>query len=471
MRAPLWSRWVALLPWQFVVFGVLPNFLLVLCTLGLSIPRPWVNVDLLAFGIVALFLPSTFAIIGFALLMLLELATDIAPIFHFDPVSFFMASGEVGNVSLSFEMLPPSLWLGFPLGMVGLAFCLWHVRRTGRLHTAVALVVAIVLVVLLDAANGTSRLNDRFHVDRSFAQANFVFSPIVRVAAEFPTYLDYHNGRRPWKHVDSALAHGLTLVPHMGSASRDNIALVLVESWGTMNAPRMDDYILKPLLRPGLAARYQVVRGVIPYSGSTTAAELRELCNVSGSYRMLQPGHVPDCWPARLARQGYHVVAIHGFWSTMFDRFAWWPQIGFSHTLFMGDRAWQPPARRCGTSFRGICDVDAVAELGNQLRNGPDVFAYLLTLNSHLPVPARMPRGSTLDCAHAPVSLTAKQCTIAARWRLVFDAVASLATRGDIGQTTFVLVGDHSPPFFNRADSTAFSHSDVPFIILAPRLP
>lgn len=82
----------------------------------------------------------------------------------------------------------------------------------------------------------------------------------------------------------------------------NNIALVLVESWGTMtNAPGMDDYILKPLLSPAVLARYKVVRGAIPYSGSTTTAELRELCNVSGSYRMLQPGHVPDCWPTRLA--------------------------------------------------------------------------------------------------------------------------------------------------------------------------
>lgn len=165
------------------------------------------------------------------------------------------------------------------------------------------------------------------------------------------------------------------------------------------------------------------------------------------------------------------MVAIHGFWSTMFDRFAWWPQIGLSHALFMGDRGWQPPARRCGTSFRGVCDADAVAELGNQLRKGPSVFAYLLTLNSHLPVARRLPRGSTLDCVHAPAPLTVKQCAIAARWRLVFDAVAGLAGRNDVGQTTFILVGDHSPPFFDQADSAAFSHFDVPFIVLTPRRP
>jgi len=473
MRATLWLRRAALLPAQFAVYGILPNLLLVLCTLGLSAPRAWVNVDLLAFGIVALFLPSALAIAGFALLMSLELATDIAPIFHFDPVSFLMTSEDVGNLSLSLDMLPPSIWLGFPLGLAGLVFCLWHVERAARLRAAIALAAAIVLVVSLDAANGTSRLNGRFfHVDRSFAQANFAFSPLVRIALEIPSYLDYRDGRQQWGHVDSALAHGVALAPHAGSAPRGNIALVLVESWGTMtSAPGTDDYILKPLLSPALLARYKVVRGAIPYSGSTTSAELRELCNASGSYRMLQPGHVPDCWPARLAQQGYRVVAIHGFWSTMFDRFAWWPQIGLSHALFMGDRGWKPPARRCGTSFRGICDADAVAELGNQLRKGSNVFAYLLTLNSHLPVARRPPRGSSLDCARAPVLLTARQCAIAARWRIVFDSVAGLAGRDDIGQTTFILVGDHPPPFFHWGDTAVFSHSNVPFIILTPHGP
>jgi hypothetical protein len=458
------------LPVQFLVFGVLPNLLLAVCTLGLSVPRPWVNFDLLAFGIVALFLPPALAIAGFATLMVLELATDIAPIFHFDPVSFLASSSQVGDLSFSLQVLPPSLWLGFPLGVAGQAFFLWRTERLERLRVAMALGVVIVLAVSLDVANGTSRLNGGlFHVDGSFAQANFAFSPVVRVASEIPAYLGYRNDAPRWGHVDSALVRGLALIPHTGPAPGNNIALVLVESWGTMNAPGMDDYFLKPLLDPALFARYHVARGVIPYSGSTTSAELRELCNVSGSYRMLRPAHVPDCWPARLTRQGYHVVAIHGFWSTMFDRFAWWPEIGLSHDLFMGDRAWQLPARRCGTSFRGVCDVDAVAELGNQLRKGPDVFAYLLTLNSHLPVAQRLPRASTLDCARAPSHLTDKQCAIAGRWRLVFDAVASLAKRNDIGQTSFVLVGDHAPPFFHQTDSQAFSHSDVPFIILTPR--
>lgn len=458
-------------PAQLIVFGVLPNLLLALCTLGLSVPRVWVNLDLLAFGIVALFLPRALAIAGFAALMLLELATDIAPIFHFDPASFLVASGEAGNVSLSLEMLPPSLWLGFPLGAIGLGFCLWHANRVARSRAAMMLAASAVLVVSLDVANGTSRLNGRFfRVDGSFAQANFAFSPSIRIASEVHTYLDYRNSGQQWRHVDSALTRGLALVPHSGS--RNNISLVLVESWGAMtNAPGMDDYFVKPLLSPALLARYQVVRGVIPYSGSTTAAELRELCNVSGSYRMLRPGHAPDCWPYRLKQQGYRVVAIHGFWSTMFDRHAWWPQIGLSQALFMGDRVWQPPARRCGTSFRGICDADAVTELGNQLRKGPNIFAYLLTLNSHLPVPERLPRGSTLDCARAPAQLTTKQCAIAARWTVVFDAVAGLASRDDIGQTTFILVGDHSPPFFHQTDSAAFSYSNVPFIILTPRHP
>lgn len=456
---------------QLFAFGVFPNLLLAVCTLGLSVLRPWINFDILFFGIVALFLRPALAISGFVALMALELAIDIAPIFHFDPVAFLYTSADIQNLSFSFALLPASFWLAFPLGLMAMAVCLWRVTRSSPHRAAIILGISVLVAVSLDVANGTSTLNGKIlRVDGGFAPANFVFSPLVDIVSGIHANRNNRGGTAQWVPVDSGLARGLALTHHTGPQPQNNIVLVIVESWGTMTtAPGMDDYVLKPLLSPALLSRYDVTRGVVPYRGSTTSAEIRELCGVAGSHQMLRKDHVPFCWPARLARQGYQVVALHGFRSTMFNRVVWWPIIGISRALFMGDLDRRPGQRRCGTSFRGICDTDAMAELGNQLRRGPGVFAYLLTLNSHLPIAQEEPTAIGFSCAAAPAQLTPEQCAIAARWRAVFDAAAKQASREDIGETTFVLVGDHAPPFFYRNNSAAFSHAVVPFIVLAPR--
>jgi hypothetical protein len=51
----------------------------------------------------------------------------------------------------------------------------------------------------------------------------------------------------------------------------------------------------------------------------------------------------------------------------------------------------------------------------------------------------------------------------------VVDTVAAIAAAPHLPPTHFVIVGDHTPPFFDRARRGAFIEQYVPFVELIPR--
>lgn len=461
-------RWKAVAS-AILAFAVVPNLLMALLVEGLAAPRAAINIDFLAFGVLAPFLPAALAAAGVTLLLLFELVVDVAPIFHFDPVSFFLASGNLEHLSFDFALLPMGFWIFFPFAAAAAALLAWHASRNRWRWSSLVLLVLLLGAEAADAANGTSGFFAQIlHVNRSLVQRNIAFSPLGRTIASIAA-LRGQSASGVWTPADSALARGLTFAPPTGSKLQNNIALVIVESWGHMpGALNVEDYIVSPLLTPSLRAEYEIRRGTVPFFGSTTSAEMRELCGVRGDYRDIGAGRVPLCLPAKLTQAGYHTIGIHGFWSTMFGRYSWWRRIGISKAIFLGDRQWQPSPQRCGTALRGACDGAAVNMLGAELKHGPGIFGYLLTLNSHLPVSRISAAGTAIPCVQGAVRLTASQCAIAASWKVVMTAVAALASRKDLPPTEFILVGDHSPPFFYQKDSALFDGRAVPYIILTP---
>jgi phosphoglycerol transferase MdoB-like AlkP superfamily enzyme len=94
----------------------------------------------------------------------------------------------------------------------------------------------------------------------------------------------------------------------------------------------------------------------------------------------------------------------------------------------------------------------------------------LLTLNSHLPVSADEDSAAILGCGTESAQVSDEAaCNLMGLVIRAENAIAKVATRPDLPETEFVIVGDHAPPFIQRARREMFSQREVPYTILKPK--
>ncbi|MCA1749392.1 MAG: sulfatase-like hydrolase/transferase [Sphingomonadales bacterium] len=272
-------------------------------------------------------------------------------------------------------------------------------------------------------------------------------------------------GDTPWQagieHLDLAGA----------IAARRNVIVIVVESLGVPRDARVRGMLTAPFDNPAIRARYNVSTGTTPYFGSTTAGEIRELCGRWGEYHGLENRRDDGCLPARLRAAGYDTTAVHSFTGSFFNRAAWYPNIGFDRMIF-GQELIERGARTCPGVFPGACDRDVAAMLLDQLRGKDDPqFLYFLTVNTHLPVLVD-PNMGTEDCANFDPTLArdfAMICRLMQGYRQIASELVTSFTDPDLPPSDILIVGDHMPPFYDRAHRDQFSGSHVPWILLEHR--
>ena len=251
------------------------------------------------------------------------------------------------------------------------------------------------------------------------------------------------------------------------------LLVVMVENLGVFADPEHNRRLFEGLQTQAVRARYRVREGVSPSVGATTSATLRELCGRWAAYRSILAGEGAkdhDCMPARLAAQGYETHAIHAYSGRMFDRFDWYPRIGFQHLVFEEQMRARGERGRCGAVFRSACDQAAanlvkrlLTESGDQPR-----FVYWLTVDSHMPIEP-LDGGSRWDCMAGGPFGNKTVCLVAQIWADVIDATAGIATDPGLAAPTAILVvGDHPPGFVSRGVQRYFLPGVVPWIALEP---
>jgi hypothetical protein len=268
--------------------------------------------------------------------------------------------------------------------------------------------------------------------------------------------------------VNSAMAQN-RVAP--GTLAARNLVVIVVEALGEPVEPEDRALFEQAWGASRWSARYDVASGTTPYYGSTTAAELREWCGVWSDHQSFNFGKA-DCLPGRFAAAGFQTTVLHTFESTMFNRREWYPRIGFQKMLFREDLE-RLGAGKCGGVFPGACDRDIPRAIGKMLRADPGQrkLIYWLTLNSHLPVPA-------------DEALDTQQCQIGTpQWRKDFpmlcrsyllqkrlaDAIHAEVMQPGFPESDVLIVGDHMPPFFQRAIRSRYDARHVPWIYLRAR--
>jgi hypothetical protein len=247
-----------------------------------------------------------------------------------------------------------------------------------------------------------------------------------------------------------------------------DLVLVIVESLGVFADPALRSRIEAPLDAPEVRARYEVSHGETTFFGSTTAAEMRELCGTRAPYDDVLEGAAIRCLPAILADAGYETVAFHGFTGAMFDRVTWYPEIGIQEMVFGHDilRRGDP---LCGGVFVGMCDTDLARRIGPLLDRDRPVLLYWLTLNSHVP-PDPAETSGLYDCLGPQNPFTyVNTCLMAERWTEVMSSVADIALGASGRPTEILVVGDHAPPLWRIREQDMFESGIVPWIHLLPK--
>lgn len=248
-----------------------------------------------------------------------------------------------------------------------------------------------------------------------------------------------------------------------------NALLVVVEGLGAFADPQHQKLLLATFGSRRLRAAYDVTSGTVPHYGSTTAAELRELCRSPLPYQSLTADAARDCLPRRLAQAGRRTVALHAYTGQMFDRRDWYPQLGFQRALFAEEMA-EMLHSRCGGVFTGLCDTEIGANLPRLLPPRPEGrFTYWLTLNTHVPVRAGEGR-PRFGCDRDGGPFGHEQvCHMAEMWVDVMETVAALALDARMQPLEVLLVGDHAPPLWSRRGRGLFRPGEVTWVRLAPR--
>ena len=291
--------------------------------------------------------------------------------------------------------------------------------------------------------------------------------------------VDYISNTSPYFTFGSLLGRNLPVVTAGETSGFDviagkngrNVVYIIVESMGYLNSAAARDKIASPLDDAAIQERYVITSGHAGYYGSTTAGEMRELCDTRTSYKELTKDLAQTCLPAQLHRNGYATLAFHGFSGEMFDRTDWYPVLGFDHMAF-GENLLPTLKRTCGTAFPGPCDTDVAKVISLEAaKTEKPKFIYWLTLNTHIPVAPGFAK-TNFNCAGDPgVFQRAGVCRMGELWHDLFEAIAKLALDPAIAPAEILIVGDHAPPLWSRAGRKQFLPGQVAWYRLTPRQP
>jgi sulfatase-like protein len=248
-----------------------------------------------------------------------------------------------------------------------------------------------------------------------------------------------------------------------------NVVLVMVEGLGYLTDPTARRQIDSPLFDTRITDKYRITEGSVVYYGSTTAGEMRELCDTREPYLEFSKTHGASCLPARLRTRGYATMAVHAFHHSMFERDEWYPVVGFDKEVF-GEKLVKVTHRLCGNAFRGVCDADLPPIIVQEAAfSKKPKFIYWLTLNTHIPVAPGQALADFGCKKDAGIFRHVHVCEMAELWHDVFASVSKLALDPGIGPADILIVGDHSPPLWSRRARAQFEPGLVAWYRLTPR--
>jgi Sulfatase len=423
-----------------------------LCLAGVVLPNA-LSLGALAAGIGSP--PRTAAIIAYATLAVIARSVPrTVTVLLFLGIAAYDA---VATIALLFNLAPSEIMLALHLSA---DLKLFASPLYVAMIAGLALLLGVNIAVLTLKRDLLQRGNPAVMMGFALAFAAADFATNTSAHYQFGTL--YASG----KPMESAAETSGFRATVLGSGQR-NVLMIVVEALGQFTDPWRQSVLLQPFSDPELLKRYSVSTGSTTYYGSTTAAEMRELCNTRESYELVLEGKEFTCLPHQMEKHGYRTISLHNFTGNFFQRKDWYPRLGFETQLFRDDVS-AYATRQCGGPFRGPCDVDMVPFISRQLREArKPTFFYWMTLSTHVPI-APHEGSPRLNCTRegGPVGQV-EVCYMTEMWMDVFESIARMTA--DIAPTEILLVGDHAPPLWSKAGRRLFTPGQVTWVRLTPK--
>jgi hypothetical protein len=455
-----------------MLFLVLPNLAFFLLGRELFINRPLINSDYLLLWVASCYLSRRMAIGLYAGLVGLDLVLSAESIYYFSTVETILAMRNF------FEFKPAiSYSLAGALLVAMAAFAVGRSRSIARPKLSKRGQILVGIAALAVTGTTVARSVDLFDLHpETFGDNAIAASGVaetVLASVEFATATP--QGQRIFPVKEEATSNLVRDLSRQGkSAAPYDIVLILVESEGLLKNASDMRRVLAPLIDPAIQAKYSVDTGAVRFYGPTTFGELRSLCRIYVPFAI--PSKLPKlrrCLPNLLRRLGYETVSYHGFNRWFYERWNWYPTLGFQRSYFEDQmKAMSPP--KCGSSaFQGVCDIWIADQVEHELSTPGTKgrrFVYWLTLNSHLPVDSALARDSSFDCTSTEtLRREIGPCELARIHFQLYTRIARMALDKDIRPTRFIIVGDHMPPFPTLAERALYDNGRVPFVDLIPK--
>jgi hypothetical protein len=425
-----------------------------------------INLDYLVLVLLYIVVGPLAAGVGFFLVYIVEILKI------FDKIYFFTQEDLAYAIRFAFQVQTGLLVGGVSVALLfcGLFTFLWLKvlpSREGFRQGLIAAAPASVLMILLlsvDTLRG--------------------YNPITRSGGQrWGTHLVGETFYRTSKYIIDSLRYDPPPGTPVPSASdvirplkgdnrygRINIVQVVVESMGLQensDAKRLEFAMFQS---PEILQRYRLTEGNVPFNGPTVPGQLRELCGLQLGVRVdanvaAQSGR---CLPRQLRSLGYETEAIHGYTGSMFHRSIWYRDFGFQKSVFLEDMKNSPGMHLCEGAFEGICDADIAEMIHRQLlasRGGRHpLFVHWMTLNSHLPV-----EEDGAPAYSCPAGYPEDVCQQLGYIHLALQSIEKVAADPSLPPTTFVIVGDHAPPFIEGEKRDLYDQGNVPYLLLQPK--
>lgn len=254
--------------------------------------------------------------------------------------------------------------------------------------------------------------------------------------------------------------------------------VIILESWGFLedfNYGEMTNYLQK-----SLTPNYIITFNTTSFTGSTTYGEMRELLNSYGSYRYFIgnksdiKGKISSIFNIKSYNK-YNTIACHSYSGAMFYRKKWWRNIGIENSYFSEDIMFENRSKsilNTETSFNSVNDEVSYDFISKKSLGKNKVFAYLLTVNTHLPFRYEYNNGTFYDFK----SINGKTSNdlflnysknISQQQKRIFQQIAYFVSKINLDHWDEVLiVGDHPPPFPDIVDRKMFSQKVVPYLFV-----
>jgi hypothetical protein len=437
------------------------------------LPRGYINLEYLLIGALSVFLPRSAV---FVLLFLESLADFAAAISQ----TYMLSAEDMLESLSSLRSLPASRILEM-LVVVALLIliCVAVARVRPQFEDRIWVAGGFLFLIAILASTATFTGQTSFRrADAAYSYERLARTPVFSLVRSEVLWHkgDYFGAHsKDWGRMNSASTYAMAYLNRPDALESPDVVLIVVESWGLPLDDHLAEALNAPYDDPRIARRYDVSYGAVPFRGSTVPGETRELCHSGMGFEILRapPELLQECLPALFHARNYENLSIHGYPSLMFQRRTWYPKIGF-------DRSWFGPdldklkLPDCDGAFPGTCDAAIAGWIGSSIlsvRTARPRFIYWVTLNSHLPAPAHPSLADDNVCSTLPsLRDSLPLCSWLRLVRNVHQSVQQLALGPSARPTVFVVVGDHAPPFANPGIRQLFSPTDVPYVVLTPRI-